>query len=572
MARETSKLGLNVWDLRTDKWKHSELAENWDTIDAEIWTGLNQIEILSAVPTTGNFAGRLVMLSATDQDFPAWGVVRYDGSNWRMVGTIEIQAFLPSTNNYAGRLIMLSQPYGGADAWSLHVYNGSAWVEMSRIGVQEENSTVGERPQINFLSGTGIDVSVTENATENRTEVTFASSAESEVTVRKDGNTIGTRKGIDFRDSGNVIISVADDPNTSTVELTFDADIASTSTEQVPKLLDYVEYVPGSVTTKTLNFVPYDQQTGSPAQSPLDNFYYQYEWLQAHRSRLDKLTRMGPQWTNQYGTKVAALDSLYNIDFFSSYQPTQATAFNGLRHSTLWTDIDNSLATTFTVPDSGRVSIFLSAIVNVTASSPRSSKYSTGGDYGAIRYTVYVPGTGGQPGHTVTTQSYDQVAYTVNQIIQQQGSYVGASSVEQAVQNGMNTTATGNNPVTVGGGSIANHTDLYIRKYTNLSGQRATSIPLYQDLSDAQIQWGLKDGDFLISGSEVCADTCGVDGSGKGFRTTVQVIFTDLQPGASKTWKWVWRIYNPYERASVNGTVLAGGDLGPASIEVWSLA
>jgi hypothetical protein len=66
----TSSKGLTIWDLTTDQFNHTQLATNFTTIDS--WLGKSQYaETLSAVPTTGNFAGRLVMLNTADSGFPA---------------------------------------------------------------------------------------------------------------------------------------------------------------------------------------------------------------------------------------------------------------------------------------------------------------------------------------------------------------------------------------------------------------------------------------------------------------------------------------------------------------------
>jgi len=108
----SSSKGLTIWDLSTDRFDHTQLAANFTTIDG--WLGKAQYaETLAALPSSGNFAGRLVMLNTTASGFPAWSLVRYDGSNWRNAGSIEILPTLPTLSNYAGRVVILSAADSG---------------------------------------------------------------------------------------------------------------------------------------------------------------------------------------------------------------------------------------------------------------------------------------------------------------------------------------------------------------------------------------------------------------------------------------------------------------------------
>src|SRR4026207_1950124 len=99
MARTTTNHGLFVWDLETDPSNHTQLAANWDNIDTKLLKAgsggsMAGVETLAAIPGSGNFAGRLVMLSSADGGFPAWTLLRYDGSAWRNAGAIEISAIV----------------------------------------------------------------------------------------------------------------------------------------------------------------------------------------------------------------------------------------------------------------------------------------------------------------------------------------------------------------------------------------------------------------------------------------------------------------------------------------------
>lgn len=125
MARSTPK-GLYVWDLSTDNFNHTQLAANWDLVDSLLGSPATSIQTLSAVPTTGNFAGRLVMLNATDSGFGAWQLIRYNGSTWQAVG-YEILPAVPTSGNFAGRVVVLSASSGAFNAWDMIKYDGSAW-------------------------------------------------------------------------------------------------------------------------------------------------------------------------------------------------------------------------------------------------------------------------------------------------------------------------------------------------------------------------------------------------------------------------------------------------------------
>jgi hypothetical protein len=126
MARVTPK-GLYVWDLTTDAFNHAQLAANWDLVDSLLGASATSVETLSAIPGSGNFAGRLVMLSTASGGFPAWSLIRFDGSAWRTVSATEILPVVPSSGNYAGRTVVLSGADSGFVAWDTIRYNGTTW-------------------------------------------------------------------------------------------------------------------------------------------------------------------------------------------------------------------------------------------------------------------------------------------------------------------------------------------------------------------------------------------------------------------------------------------------------------
>lgn len=159
MARTTPK-GLYVWDLGTDQFSHSQLAANWDLVDSLLDVAAKSVETRTTLPGTGNFAGRLVMLSASDGGFPAWTLVRYDGSAWKNAGAIEVLPSLPTLNNHPGRVVVLSAAVSGFSAWDVVRYDGSAW---DILGGWRKADTGGLATNIRGLQTTG-DVYVSDSA------------------------------------------------------------------------------------------------------------------------------------------------------------------------------------------------------------------------------------------------------------------------------------------------------------------------------------------------------------------------------------------------------------------------
>lgn len=157
MARTTTH-GLYVFDLSTDQYNHVQVASNWDTIDG--WYGLaTHAETLATVPSSGNFAGRLVMLSGADSGFAAWTLIRYDGAAWRAVG-YEVLPAVPTLSNFPGRVVVLSSASSGFSQWDMIRYDGSAW---DRIGGWASVNTGNGATNIKGLQ-TAFDVYVSDSA------------------------------------------------------------------------------------------------------------------------------------------------------------------------------------------------------------------------------------------------------------------------------------------------------------------------------------------------------------------------------------------------------------------------
>src|SRR6476646_351341 len=180
--RTTPHLGLTVWDNNNDTFDSSQLAANWDAIDADYtrtrpanmvqvvttlasvpspvegtlaylsaadsgyaagtlmrrtagaWRPVPGVEIFGAVPSSGNFAGRVVLLNTAAGGFAQWSLIQYTGSAWQLLNhTYEILATVPTSGNFAGRMVLLTTADSGFSAYDLIRYTGSTW---GKIGPQ----------------------------------------------------------------------------------------------------------------------------------------------------------------------------------------------------------------------------------------------------------------------------------------------------------------------------------------------------------------------------------------------------------------------------------------------------
>lgn len=124
----TPNLQLTIWDSPSDEFDPIELADNFRKIDNDYTRTrpTDRVEILTSLPGSGNFDGRLVYLTAANGGFPSQTVVRYAAGSWKAVGPAEVHASLPVTGNFAGRMIMLSASSGGFTPWTLVVNTDGA--------------------------------------------------------------------------------------------------------------------------------------------------------------------------------------------------------------------------------------------------------------------------------------------------------------------------------------------------------------------------------------------------------------------------------------------------------------
>lgn len=132
MARTTAG-GLYVWDLNTDPYDHNQLAANWDLVQS-YWVGFDatsklprRLHTTATVPVGGTL-GDIVFLTAANGGFQANTFLRYDGAAWRNIG-FEIVPALPTSGNYAGRMVLLSaaDATNNFPAYSLVRYDGAVW-------------------------------------------------------------------------------------------------------------------------------------------------------------------------------------------------------------------------------------------------------------------------------------------------------------------------------------------------------------------------------------------------------------------------------------------------------------
>lgn len=110
------------------------------------WATVGPVEVQSGLPTSGNFQGRVIVLSTAASGFSQWDmVVNTDGANsWNKVGAVATSATVAGfSNNYAGKLGVLTSADSPYSAYSLLVYTGSAWQSVETRGVQTGTSLPG---------------------------------------------------------------------------------------------------------------------------------------------------------------------------------------------------------------------------------------------------------------------------------------------------------------------------------------------------------------------------------------------------------------------------------------------
>jgi len=135
--RTTANLGLTVWDSNSDEFNPTELADNWDLIDAAQggFKIADRVEIRADLPITNLFNGRLVYLTAAVGGFQANTMVVYNGAAWRNIGPLEKFAVLPTVGNFIGRMVILTGADGGFAANDVVINtNGStSWVKVGGV-------------------------------------------------------------------------------------------------------------------------------------------------------------------------------------------------------------------------------------------------------------------------------------------------------------------------------------------------------------------------------------------------------------------------------------------------------
>lgn len=111
MTRTTSQ-GFYVWENDEDLYDHTQLADNWDLLDSLISTGSTKVKTITSLPATSS-QGDIAITSVPVSGFAANTLIRSDGTNWKAVGPIEAASAVPTSNNYIGRLIFLTAADGG---------------------------------------------------------------------------------------------------------------------------------------------------------------------------------------------------------------------------------------------------------------------------------------------------------------------------------------------------------------------------------------------------------------------------------------------------------------------------
>ncbi|MEM4168335.1 MAG: hypothetical protein QXW98_07810, partial [Candidatus Caldarchaeum sp.] len=207
-------------------------------------------------------------------------------------------------------------------------------VSVQKIRVSRNGSIVGTRPQVNFIEGSNIAISVSDNSTDNRIDVTISSASSDEkvkadsgdatpgflsdkvddntikvdtlthkiyvandssiqrVEVAKDSVLVGTRKQLNFITGSNTNLDVQDDYANNKVDITISVPDASNSAKGVIQLAGHLSGTADSPTVvddtsnqrvnvqkngtsigtrRTINFVDTSTVTYSVSDNSTDN-------------------------------------------------------------------------------------------------------------------------------------------------------------------------------------------------------------------------------------------------------------------------------------------------------------
>ena len=100
---------------------------------------------------------------------------------------------------------------------------------------KNSGSDVGTRPRLNFIEGSNISLTVADDSGDDEVDVTVAATIPTdEITVRKNsGSDVGTRPRINFIEGSNVTLTVADDAGSNEVDVTIAASGGGASVTSV---------------------------------------------------------------------------------------------------------------------------------------------------------------------------------------------------------------------------------------------------------------------------------------------------------------------------------------------------
>lgn len=157
--RITPNLELIVWDSNNDEFNPTQLADNWDKVDAAFDTTqsfypADRVEIRNDLPVTNLFEGRLVFLTAAVGGFQAESMVVYNGTAWRTIGPFEKFSALPTLGNFIGRIVVLTGASGGfaANDVVVNINGANSWTKVGGIAAGATLPTSPSSGQVFLLT------------------------------------------------------------------------------------------------------------------------------------------------------------------------------------------------------------------------------------------------------------------------------------------------------------------------------------------------------------------------------------------------------------------------------------
>ena len=108
------------------------------------------------------------------------------------------------------------------------IWNGTGWTAISTALTVRKNtgSNIGSRPRLNFIEGSNISLTISDDAVDNEIDITLNGN----ITVRKNsGTNIGTRSRLNFIEGPGTTLAITDDATDNEIDINIKAGFDPTA-------------------------------------------------------------------------------------------------------------------------------------------------------------------------------------------------------------------------------------------------------------------------------------------------------------------------------------------------------